>query len=148
MYFSVLSFLPVLACTVTAKIPSPYKRYSTRYPTFKPPKQPKSQYAFASCAPPRFDNFLDSILGTWRPIGSSDKARSNDVTSGSVEEVMRSCGGAVQGVKEIQFPGSIFNQMYHNRADDGFVYFDCGSYSVGPTSINTNANVNENDVPF
>ena len=108
--------------------------------------------SFASCAPPRFDNFLDSILGTWSFISSKDpdldRAELRTTMTSDVEEVMRSCGGAVQGVKEIQYTGKVFDRMYHNRADDGFVYFDCGSYSAGPTSVNVNSNLDENDVPF
>ena len=68
---------------------------------------------FSPCAPPRFDVFCDKIVGSWQtPDGTQ-----------SVEEVMRSCGGAVQGIRD---------DFYLNRADDGFVYFDCGTYSHGP----------------
>lgn len=90
--------------------------------------------AFASCPPPRFDNFLDSIIGSWTyaPEGCVPPI------TASVEEVMRSCGGAVQGVKEIKYQEAVFDQMYHNRADDGFVYFDCGSYISGPIDVQNN----------
>ena len=56
-----------------------------------------------------------------------------------VEEVMRACGGAVQGIREL--PLSVASQLqnndneekiYLNRADEGFVYIDNGSYSFGP----------------
>lgn len=68
-----------------------------------------------------------------------------------VEEVMRSCGGAVQGVREL--PLSLTDsageerstleavveeggeRIYHNRADSGFVYADDGSYSSGPERV-------------
>ena len=90
----------------------------------------RNNCAFSSCAPPRFDNFLDSILGSWK-TDSDDTVR-------NVEEVMRSCGGAVQGVKEIKYENAVFDQMYHNRADDGFTFFDCGSYSYGPTDLQKN----------
>ena len=97
--------------------------------------------AFASCPPPRFDTFADATLGKWQfgPI-IPDQAR-------EVEEVMRSCGGAVQGIREIVLPNVANNAeidtnqvgdqqgRYHNRADDGFVYFDSGSYSAGPVQI-------------
>jgi hypothetical protein len=117
----ILSFLIILLSTAVAR------KSTTQY----------TPCAFASCPPPRFDNFLDSIIGRWSNVRTSDgkSITSNISTASSVEEVMRSCGGAVQGVKEIEFTGSLFDQMYHNRADDGFVYFDCGSYSAGPTSI-------------
>eukprot|EP00293_Proteomonas_sulcata_P000383 CAMPEP_0184327764 /NCGR_PEP_ID=MMETSP1049-20130417/143263_1 /TAXON_ID=77928 /ORGANISM="Proteomonas sulcata, Strain CCMP704" /LENGTH=224 /DNA_ID=CAMNT_0026650035 /DNA_START=466 /DNA_END=1140 /DNA_ORIENTATION=- len=39
---------------------------------------------------------------------------------------MRACGGAVQGIEE--------GGVYHNRNNDGFIAFDCGSYSAGPSS--------------
>ena len=45
-----------------------------------------------------------------------------------VEEVMRSCGGAVQGIREV-------NGFYLNRSDDGFVFHEDGSYSYGPTIL-------------
>ena len=97
--------------------------------------------AFASCPPPRFDTFADATLGKWQ-FGPNvpDQAR-------EVEEVMRSCGGAVQGIREIVLPNVANNAdidtnqvgdqqgRYHNRADDGFVYFDSGSYSAGPVQI-------------
>ena len=99
--------------------------------------------ALASCPPPRFDTFADENLGKWQ-FGPNipDQAR-------EVEEVMRSCGGAVQGIREIVLPtvaisaeintstNEVGDQQgrYHNRADDGFVYFDSGSYSAGPVQI-------------
>ena len=67
----------------------------------------------AGAAAPRFDAFCDNLVGPW--------VRSQDGRSFPVEEVMRSCGGAVQGVREMQ------SELYHNRADDGFIYFPCGS---------------------
>ncbi len=95
---------------------------------------------FTPCPPPKFDVFLESILGTWsvmnpNRLSDSDSNLEPTITTSTVEEVMRSCGGAVQGVKEIAYPNSPFDRMYHNRADDGFLFFDCGSYISGPTSI-------------
>ncbi|KAL7430004.1 hypothetical protein ACHAXH_001190 [Discostella pseudostelligera] len=82
------------------------------------------------CAQPRFDEFASCIVGPWI---------SNQIDKGSVsvEEVMRSCGGAIQGIREIPFvlssvPGDAKERVYHNRADGGFVYADDGSYSSGP----------------
>lgn len=97
-----------------------------------------SAAGFASCPPPRFDTFADSITGKWQ-YGPSlpDQAR-------EVEEVMRSCGGAVQGITEMVLPTTtcrsnreedVIKGRYHNRADDGFIYFDCGSYSAGPVQL-------------
>ena len=71
-------------------------------------------HTFSPCPPPRFNVFSDKIVGEWY---TSHGVR-------TVEEVMRSCGGAVQGIRDDGF--------YLNRADDGFCYFDCGTYSYGP----------------
>lgn len=69
-------------------------------------------------------------MTSWRlAVPSSSK---DDVKV--VEEVMRSCGGAVQGVRDV-------SSLYLNRADDGFVFFDCGSYTHGPVTL---AVANEN----
>ena len=75
----------------------------------------------AGAAAPRFDAFCDNLVGPW--------VRIQDGRTFPVEEVMRSCGGAVQGVREMQ------SELYHNRADDGFIYFPCGSYSTGPVAL-------------
>jgi hypothetical protein len=85
------------------------------------------------CAQPRFDEFASCTVGPWKPV-SSDHAS----TQYEVEEVMRSCGGAIQGIRELElslmFPESTLahERAYHNRADGGFVYADDGSYSAGP----------------
>jgi len=42
----------------------------------------------ATAGAPRFDSFCDSLVGAWLQAG--------DRKSFEVEEVMRSCGGAVQ----------------------------------------------------
>ena len=60
---------------------------------------------------------------------------------------MRSCGGAVQGIRELPlsliFPTPEMSEeedrTYHNRADGGFVYVDDGSYCSGPEYWNWNA---------
>ena len=49
-----------------------------------------------------------------------------------VDEVMRSCGGAVQGVRVDDGP-------LLNRQDDGFCFFDCGSWTQGPTKLTDGA---------
>jgi hypothetical protein len=109
--------------------------------------------SFSPCPAPRFDDFSEKLVGTWREklrrerkrdeaetTASSSKADGDADTGGddlfavSVEEVMRSCGGAVQGIRET-------NGVYLNRASDGFVYFPDGSYSSGPTSIDITANI-------
>lgn len=86
-----------------------------------------SASSFAPTAAPSFPSFSDTIVGSWK----TSKAEL------SVEEVMRSCGGAVQGVREVAITTTdVDNKGYYlNRANDGFVYFDCGSYTVGPTQL-------------
>ncbi len=95
-------------------------------------------FAFSPIVPPRFDNFCEQVIGAW---GISSNSETKYV--GDVEEVMRSCGGAVQGIREVpQIVDSSssaaatqdHHRLYHNRADDGFIYFDCGSYSQGPVN--------------
>jgi hypothetical protein len=83
---------------------------------------------------PRFDEFASCIVGPWvtnHIDGTPIPVREE------VEEVMRSCGGAIQGIREIPLllsclPGDDKERIYHNRADGGFVYADDGSYSAGP----------------
>ena len=85
--------------------------------------------------PPRFDNFCEQVVGAWS-IPSDPKPQ----LVGEIEEVMRSCGGAVQGVRDIPAHATVAqeqeslsgNERYFNRADDGFIYFDCGSFTQGP----------------
>lgn len=87
-----------------------------------------------SVAQPRFDEFASRTVGPWFVAKDGSKHE--------VEEVMRSCGGAIQGIKELPLPLVCPNcdentdtsdqRTYHNRADGGFVYTDDGSYSAGP----------------
>lgn len=96
-------------------------------------RQTPSFTALASwkpCAQPRFDEFASYTVGPW--ITAEETPQKDEV-----EEVMRTCGGAVQGIREL--PLSVIGcdstsgeRTYHNRADGGFVYFDDGSYSAGP----------------
>ena len=95
---------------------------------------PSSFRVAGSCckplAAPRFDTFAESIVGSWKYIHPNN----DEITVSDVEEVMRSCGGAVQGIREIPLSNELRcsngdYRTYHNRADDGFVYFDCGSYT-------------------
>jgi len=46
----------------------------------------------------------------------------------------KSCGGAVQGVREISFKDKEEGN-YLNRANDGFVFWDDGTYSAGPLNV-------------
>ena len=61
---------------------------------------------------PNFDTFCQNAVGEWASGGSSS-------SSATVTEVMRSCGGAVQGVRETGRGAG----AYLNRADDNFAYF-------------------------
>lgn len=72
------------------------------------------------------------------------------VTKYEVEEVMRSCGGAVQGIRELPlqiiFPNANREpeqRTYHNRADGGFVYTNDGTYSAGPEQFDFYQSVDE-----
>ena len=105
--------------------------------------------AFAPCAAafnwkpglsPRFDAFADSSVGPWSFV---DEKLEHPVSS-EVEEVMRSCGGAVQGIRELpnkfmlgDFDDEDAERSYHNRADGGFVFFDDGSYSAADTKCSS-----------
>jgi len=129
-----------------------------------------SSQKYAPRAAPRFDSFSAELVREWwqrqqRPSAAPVEggARESDdgnnrsgggvvnddgrqTKLGSVEEVMRSCGGAVQGVREVPVPfsdkssndddddGVNVDGLYLNRADDGFLFFDDGSYSCGPTT--------------
>jgi hypothetical protein len=93
--------------------------------------------SFSPIIPPRFDNFCEEVVGAW---GIPQK--SQNLFIGEVEEVMRSCGGAVQGIREVPQEVHVDSSsttrtsgMYHNRADDGFIYFDCGSNTQGPIQV-------------
>eukprot|EP00536_Pseudo-nitzschia_multiseries_P011137 jgi/Psemu1/27974/gm1.27974_g len=130
------------------------------------PSLTKIMFEAKSCPPPRFDDFSEQLIGKWitetaytgtandDSDGNSDNdndnkndnKNDNDNTRGSVvevEEVMRSCGGAVQGIREptIQHYSGCGDgdgdgsSVYLNRANDGFVYFNDGSYSMGPVTI-------------
>ncbi|KAL3804715.1 hypothetical protein HJC23_008530 [Cyclotella cryptica] len=107
------------------------------------------------CAQPRFDDFASCIVGPWTPVTRSESADVDVSTvSYEVEEVMRSCGGAIQGIRELPlsllFPESSDvdqeQRTYHNRADGGFVYTDDGSYSAGPEAWESERNTDSDDM--
>jgi hypothetical protein len=106
--------------------------------------------------PPRFDVFSEKVLGDWKWIrhnifdgdggnqtGEQQQAVSALWATGTATEIMRSCGGAVQGIREV--PGLVYETSddddkeegyYLNRANDGFLYYDMdGSYSSGPVQL-------------
>jgi hypothetical protein len=91
---------------------------------------------FSLCLPPRFDVFGENLVCSWTtPQGNTKLV---------VEEVMRSCGGAVQGIREVpllnmnmemgQQPGG-GGGVYLNRANDGFLFLDNGTYTCGPVVV-------------
>ena len=105
-----------------------------------------TKIAFRPMAAPRFDTFAETLVGTaW--ISHDDNDNVNDITTTttcvSVEEVMRSCGGAVQGFHEIIHHVLIQEEEeedttpttttttthYMNRANDEFLFLDNGSYT-------------------
>ncbi|KAL7528333.1 hypothetical protein ACHAXR_002385 [Thalassiosira sp. AJA248-18] len=97
--------------------------------------------SWRSCAQPRFDEFASCTVGPWITAPSQSSSAENvSPIQEEIEEVMRSCGGAIQGIRELPlsliFPAeedaSFEERTYHNRADGGFVYADDGSYSAGP----------------
>ena len=88
------------------------------------------------CLSPRFDTFIEKIFGDW--LYQANNAEEEIMTTTlSVQEVMRSCGGAVQGIREVPTKKDEAEEGYYlNRANDGFLYFDQdGSYSCGPVNF-------------
>ena len=82
---------------------------------------PSLGHALKPCPPPRFDIFCERIIGDWSTTTTTPGLKPKQRI---VEEVMRSCGGAVQGIQDCD--------VYLNRADDCFCFFDCGTYAYGP----------------
>ena len=82
-----------------------------------------------SALAPSFDTFSAAATGSWHGTQYQWPGDANGVPCTSVvDEVMRSCGGAVQGVRVGDGP-------LLNRQDDGFCFFDCGSWTQGPTAL-------------
>ncbi len=82
---------------------------------------------------PSFDTFSAAATGSWHGTRYEWPGDANGVACESVvDEVMRSCGGAVQGVRVGDGP-------LLNRQDDGFCFFDCGSWTQGPTKLTDGA---------
>ena len=103
-----------------------------------------STLSYTPITPPRFDDVIEHLVGTW----SNPKT---GTVYGTVEEVMRSCGGAIQGMREVPIlsPLDVFEiesmRRYHNRADDGFIFFDCGSYTQGNVHYQSNEDKGEEE---
>ena len=82
-----------------------------------------------SALAPSFDTFSAAAVGSWTGTQYQWPGETNAVACESVvDEVMRSCGGAVQGIRVGDGP-------LLNRQDDGFCFFDCGSWTQGPTAL-------------
>ena len=82
---------------------------------------------------PSFDTFSAAATGSWTGTLYEWPGDANGVACESVvDEVMRSCGGAVQAVRVGDGP-------LLNRQDDGFCFFDCGSWTQGPTKLTDGA---------
>ena len=82
-----------------------------------------------SALAPSFDTFSVAATGSWHGTQYKWPGDTNGVACEVVvDEVMRSCGGAVQGIRVDDGP-------LLNRQDDGFCFFDCGSWTQGPTKI-------------
>ena len=82
-----------------------------------------------SALAPSFDTFSAAAVGSWTGTQYQWPGDTNGVACETVvDEVMRSCGGAVQGIRVGEGP-------LLNRQDDGFCFFDCGSWTQGPTKI-------------
>jgi hypothetical protein len=78
---------------------------------------------------PSFDTFSAAATGSWHGTQYEWPGDANGVACETVvDEVMRSCGGAVQGIRVGDGP-------LLNRQDDGFCFFDCGSWTQGPTAL-------------
>ena len=78
---------------------------------------------------PSFDTFSAAATGSWTGTQYEWPGDTNGVACETVvDEVMRSCGGAVQGIRVGDGP-------LLNRQDDGFCFFDCGSWTQGPTAL-------------
>ena len=105
-----------------------------------------------SASPPSFDQFLTSSLGGWKgasyiwqlaeanvdgkemlPLGVAPGFVSQPTSSSTqITEVMRSCGGAVQGVEEARECQPAAGTVMLNRQSDGTTFFSYGSYAVAP----------------
>lgn len=87
--------------------------------------------AHATALAPSFDKFSAAATGSWsgtQYAWTDGHASPGVACEAVVDEVMRSCGGAVQGVRVGDGP-------LLNRQDDGFCFFDCGSWTQGPTAL-------------
>jgi hypothetical protein len=105
--------------------------------------------AGAAIVAPSFETFQHG-LGSWRGVGftwfpepteeptlpvlsSSGYITMPQECSSEVSEVMRSCGGAVQGVREVRQPSG--GAVTLNRQTDGTTFFSYGTWAEAPTVL-------------
>ena len=115
--------------------------------------------AAVSTSAPSFDLFLTNTLGDWRGASYSWQGASGAQVGGPapkemlplgvapgfvtqptksstlITEVMRSCGGAVQGVEEKRDCQPAKGTVMLNRQNDGTTFFSYGSYAVAPPQL-------------
>lgn len=104
---------------------------------------------------PSFDTFLTHSLGRWRgacycwqrdgvtedgpelfPLGIAPGCITSPTPSSTVvTEIMRSCGGAVQGVQEERSCQPADGVVMLNRQVDGTTFFSYGSWAQSPTRL-------------
>ena len=101
---------------------------------------------------PNFDSFLTQSLGKWTGASFSWQKTSGEPSivplgvapgfvsvptpcSTEVTEIMRSCGGAVQGVQEERQCQPADGTVALNRQVDGTTFFSYGSWAVAPPML-------------
>lgn len=99
-----------------------------------------------------FDSFLERGLGSWRgasytwtPSAATESSglmplgvvpgciAPPEPCSSEISEVMRACGGAVQGVREQRQPSG--GEVVLNRQVDGVSFFSSGSWAQAPAAL-------------
>ncbi len=105
--------------------------------------------ALAALLTPSFESYLSRATGAWKGATISWSPAEEEgklplrVAPGAItppepcstvcEEVMRSCGGAVQGVRELRQPGD--GEVLLNRQTDGTSFFSDGSWAQAPALL-------------
>lgn len=113
----------------------------------------------AAALAPSFDSFLERASGRWHggsyswtltespnamPLGVAPGfVTTPSASSTEVTEVMRSCGGAVQGVQESRECQPAPGKVMLNRQVDGTSFFSCGAWGQAPTYL---SNAEESDL--
>jgi len=113
----------------------------------------------AAAIAPSFDSFLERAGGRWHggsyswtltespnamPLGVAPGfVTTPSASSTEVTEVMRSCGGAVQGVQESRECQPAPGKVMLNRQVDGTSFFSCGAWGQAPSYL---SNAEESDL--